>query len=106
MTATDAVTPLVQVIIIVAAGLLVVAIPFALKAFRRLFNDVHDLKVAVAGDPKYGVPGLINTVRDLSDKMSLNLSGTTALIKDSKPDEGSSSRDALNRIEANQQKET
>lgn len=104
MLAAKSGSSLAQILVIVAAGLLVVLIPFIFKAFRRLFSDVHDLKVAVAGDPKYGVPGLINTVSDLSKKMSANLAGTRALIVDKEPNDGSTMRDAVDRIEAEQKR--
>jgi hypothetical protein len=92
-----------QAVVGTVVGLLVICIPLAARAFRRLVKDVHDLKVAVVGEPAneyHGeVKGLVKIVDGLVDSQKANLRGTAALIRDSKPDDGSSSRDVLDRID-------
>jgi hypothetical protein len=43
--------------------------------------------------------GLVDIVAGLVKSATLTQEGTTALLRDSKPDDGSSSRDVLNRID-------
>ena len=92
-----------QALIGTVVGLLVVCIPLGVRGFRRLVKDVHDLKVAVVGEPANDyhpeVPGLVKIVDGIVTSQKANLQGTAALIRDSKPDDGSTSRDVLDRID-------
>jgi hypothetical protein len=92
-----------QVLIGALAGLLVIVIPLGVRGFRKLIKDVHDLKVAVVGEPANDyhpeIPGLVKIVDGIVTSQKANLQGTAALIRDSKPDDGSSSRDVLDRID-------
>jgi hypothetical protein len=65
---------------------------------------VHEIKIVLVGEEKTPFnpnpkKGLITTVDGLVDTLQLNLTGTKALIVDSKPNDGSTSRDALDRID-------
>lgn len=90
----------------VAVGLIVIVMPLLARFLVGLSKDVHELKVAVVGEEatKYHPrrPGLVEIVADMQRTVGATLTGTAALVKDSKPDEGSTSRDALDRIEIEQ----
>lgn len=83
----------------VIVGVVLLLLPFIAKFLSGLSRDVHELKVAVVGDPKYGIRGLVKIVDDLVGTADLTQRGTAALIRDSKPDSGTTSRDVLDRID-------
>jgi len=96
-----------QLIIGVAVGFILLATPLFGKYLSRLSKDVRDMKnVLITPDPTPLVPnpnkGLVDVVAGLVKSATLTQEGTKALLKDSKPDNGSTSRDVLNRIEAEQ----
>jgi hypothetical protein len=100
-----------QILVAVVSGLLLLAIPLFVrflagitKRLDKLTDTVEEVKgVLVTPAPTLLNPhpasGLIDTVAGLAKSSKINLEGTAALIKDSKPDDGSSSRDVLDRID-------
>jgi len=96
-----------QTAIGVIIGLVVLGLPLLSRYLVRLGRDLHDIKdVLITPSPTKLVPkpakGLIDTVADLQVTVQAGVAGVGALIRDSQPDAGTTSRDALNRIETEQ----
>jgi hypothetical protein len=93
-----------QLIIGIAVGFILLATPLLFKFLISLSRDVRDIKgVLITPEPTPLVPnperGLVDKVADLMTKATLTASGTAALLRDSRPNDGSTSRDVLDRIE-------
>src|ERR1700678_920969 len=93
-----------QVLIGIVIGLVVVGLPLLIRYLVRLGNGQERIMaVLITPDPTPLVPnpppGLVDVVAGLVKTSRFTLEGTAALIKDSKPDDGSSSRDVLDRID-------
>jgi hypothetical protein len=98
-----------QVLIIISGGLALIVLPFLAKIAYNLVHDVHEIKVVLVGEqptPLNPSPpaGMISNVNKLMDLAGANLVGTKALIDDKTPNDGSSMRDAIDRIEVEQQR--
>lgn len=101
---TSTTTDFREVLISVASGVILLLVPLVVRFFAHISKDVREIKgVLITPEPTPLVPnppeGLIDVVAGLVKTAGANLQGTVALIKDSKPDDGSSGRDVLNRID-------
>lgn len=94
-----------QVLIGVIIGLVVVGLPLLIRYMARLGKKVDRAIFILAGsdDPLQPVKGLVEQVRDLAHVVGAGAQGVAELIKDSKPDNGSTMRDAVDRIEVQTQ---
>jgi hypothetical protein len=100
-------TPFVQVIILVVAALAVSLIGYVFKKNRGMYTDLHDIKDVLITPKPSGLvphpePGLVEIVAGHTKTLNTLLKGTEALIVDKGTNDGSTSRDALNRIEEEQ----
>ena len=96
-----------QIVAIVVGALVVSVITYIFTKNRAMYSDVHEIKSVLITPPKTPlnprpVPGLIDIVAGHGRMLNTLLTGTKALIADSKPNDGSTSKDALNRIEEEQ----
>lgn len=96
-----------QIIAIVIGAFVISGITYIVTKNRNMYSDVHEIKATLITPPRTALnprpnPGLIDVVDSHGKMLSTLLTGTKALIADSKPDDGSTSRDALERIEAEQ----
>lgn len=99
---TDSVSA--QVLIGVVVGLVVFGLPLLIRYLVRLGKGMERImNVLITPDPTplvpHPAPGLVDVVAGLVKTSNTNLRGTAALIRDSQPDDGSSSRDVLDRID-------
>ena len=88
----------------VASGLLIVVIPLGVKAVARLTRRVDTITYVLTGRPSsklepHPPPGLVVIVNSLVDTAETTKTAAVALVKDSKPNGGLTSRDVLDRIE-------
>jgi len=79
-----------QVLVIVVGGLLMIGIPILIRFLSRISSDVHYLIVAWVGEKPsrrnpHPKPGMMASV--------------DRLVKDSKPGDGTTSRDVIDRID-------
>jgi hypothetical protein len=93
-----------QVAVGTIIGLVVVGLPLLIRYLVRLGKGVERIMtVLITPKPTDLVPnpppGLVETVSKLVMAQTPNLRGTAALIRDSQPDDGSSSRDVLDKID-------
>jgi hypothetical protein len=100
-------SPVVQVLVIVIAALVISIIGYVFKRNRSMYNDVHEIKdVLITPKPTSLNPnppkGLIAVVADHTTTLAVLLAGTKELVADKAQNDGSTSRDALNRIEKEQ----
>jgi hypothetical protein len=107
MLAAAGTPPVVQILILVVAGLAVSVIGYVFKKNSNMANDVRDIKdVLITPKPTGLVPrppeGLVDIVAGHTRALDTLLRGTQALIVDKGTNDGSTSRDALNRIEEEQ----
>ena len=96
-----------QTLIGIVVGLVVVGLPLLIRYLVRLGKSMERImNVLITPDSTplvpHPTPGLVDVVAGLVKTSNTNLAGTAALIKDSKPDNGSTSRDVLDRIEKTQ----
>jgi hypothetical protein len=96
-----------QIIAIVVGALLVSIITYIFTRNRTMYHDVREIKEVLITPSKTPLnprpqPGLIDVVASHGRMLSTLLTGTKALIADTKPNDGSTSRDALDRIEEEQ----
>jgi hypothetical protein len=88
-----------QTLVGAVVGLVVVGLPILIRYLVRLGRGMDRIMAVLLGDPLFG-KGLVEKVADLQKTASVGAAGVGVLIKDSKPDNGSTSRDVLDRIEA------
>jgi hypothetical protein len=96
-----------QIIAIVVAAFAVSAITFVVTKNRTMYSDVREIKATLITPHRTPLNphpplGLIDIVASHGRMLNTLLTGTRALIADSKPNDGSTSRDALDRIEEEQ----
>jgi hypothetical protein len=97
-----------QALVGVIVGLVVIGLPLLIRYLVRLGRGQERIMaVLITPEPTPLVPnppkGLVDVVAGLVKTSKASLAGTAALIKDSKPNDGSTSRDVLDRIEAQTQ---
>jgi hypothetical protein len=88
-----------QVVVGLVVGLVVLGLPLLIRYLVRLGRGQERIMAVLLGDPLFG-PGLVEKVKDLQRSVNVSVAGVGALVADSKPDDGTTGRDVLNRIEA------
>jgi hypothetical protein len=96
-----------QIVAMVVGAFIVSAVTYIVTKNRSMYVDVHEIKATLITPAKTQLnprpnPGLIDIVASHGRMLDTLLVGTKALIADSKPNDGSTSKDALNRIEREQ----
>jgi hypothetical protein len=88
----------------VSAGLLIMVLPIGARAVYKLFTGQKAMMVVLTGRPvtdldPAGTKGLVVTVAEHTEALSALTRGVGSLLADTKPDNGTTGKDALNRIE-------
>jgi len=96
-----------QIVAIVIGAFVVWVAGYVFAKNRTMYGDVREMKRALITEPATPLnpnptPGLIDVVSTHSQMLNTLLTGTKALIADSQANDGHTSRDALDRIEAEQ----
>ena len=111
-------SPLTQVLVLVIAALVVALVTgivsYVLRKNREMYrrnlaiaNDVHEIKVVLTGRPPTDLDrsppaGLVEVVAGHTKTLATLLRASATLIADTKPNDGSSTKDTLNVIVAEQ----
>jgi len=96
-----------QIVAIVIGAFVVWVAGYVFAKNRTMYSDVREMKRALITEPVTPLnpnptKGALDVIADHTRMLNTLLTGTKALITDSKPNDGESSRDALDRIEAEQ----
>ena len=87
----------------VSAGLLIIVLPIGARAVYKLFSGQKAMMVVLTGRPvtdlEAGTKGLVATVAEHTEALSALTRGVAAILADTKPNNGTTGKDALNRIE-------
>ena len=88
----------------VSAGLLIIVLPIGARAVYKLFSGQKAMMVVLTGRPvttldPAGSPGLVKTVGEHTEALRVLTMGVAAILADTKPHNGTTGKEALNRIE-------
>ena len=87
----------------VSAGLLIIVLPIGARAVYKLFSGQKAMMVVLTGRPvtdlEAGTKGLVATVAEHTESLSALTRGVAAILADTKPHNGTTGKEALNRIE-------